>query len=105
MHILHQVLNQDIQRFDDIKSTAEDPHWGSESGPLYLIYVDENKENDMFLCEAYLNIIVMSEMRYCLPHKLKKTFTLIQSRNVFVLAALDIFDRNLFFYFLIVILV
>ena len=74
LHVLHQVLNQDIQRLNDIKNAAEDPHWGSESGSLYFIYVDENKENVMFLCEAYLNIIVMSEMRYYCNSETQKDF-------------------------------
>lgn len=74
LHVLHQVLNQDIQRLNDIKNAAEDPHWGSESGSLYFIYVDENKENVMFLCEEYLNIIVMSEMRYYCNSETQKDF-------------------------------
>ena len=105
LYVLNQVLNQDFRRLDDIKREVEDLHQGSGSGSLYCICVNENKENVIFLCKAHLNIIVRPEMSTTILHKCKKTFTLIQSRNFFVLAALDIFVRNLLFYFLMFIIV
>ena len=105
LHVLIQVWNQDIGRLDDIKRAVEDLHWGNESGLLYFICVNENKENVMFLCKAHLNITVMSEMRYGCTSQTHKDFYFDSVKKRFFVAALDIFVRNLLFYFLIMILV
>ena len=49
---------------DDIRRTVEDLHRGSQSEPIYSICVDNDKENAMFVCQANLNIIMISEMKY-----------------------------------------
>lgn len=62
--IIDQISKQDICGLDDLARAAEDLYQGIESRAIYFIRVDENNENVMFFCEAHLNIIVLSEMRY-----------------------------------------
>ena len=64
MNIIKQICDWDIHRLDSIRRVVEDLHRGSNSEPIYSICVDNNKGNAMFVYQTYLNIIVMSEMKY-----------------------------------------
>lgn len=62
MHSIKQISDLKIRRYDDRKRAAKDlcgRNWGSQ---VYGIRVN-NKENVMFLCYVYLNIVTMSEAR------------------------------------------
>ena len=62
-HVIKQIRNLKIRRYDDMKRAVEDLCGGNGGRQMYGICVD-NKENVMLLYYAHLNIVAMSEVRY-----------------------------------------
>lgn len=101
MHSIKQISDLKIRRYDDRKRAAKDlcgRNWGSQ---VYGIRVN-NKENVMFLCYVYLNIVTMSEARCDCTLLNEKAYISNLYKKDFVLAASDIFAKKiclLFHYF------